>query len=127
VLFNDRIDVLVRRIPAFADLQNMFDILAASAIIRDSQQRGTLLWKPDVLADETTLATASYITPRETSPLLNVRSSGASLVIGAFTGGVSFRPDRILREIRETTDNELAQHLQAPDRPATPTGGWWWD
>jgi hypothetical protein len=127
VLFNDRIEPLVQRILAFADLQNIFDILVAASIIRDSQQRETLHWKPDFLTDEAKIATTSYTTPRETSPMLNVRSSGASLIIGAFTGGVSFRPDRLLRQIRETTDEEQAKQLQPPARPTALVTHWWWD
>ena len=126
-LFNDRIDELVQRIPAFADLQNMFDVLVATAVIRDGQQQGTLLWKPDVLTDEKRLPTASYVTPRETSPMLNIKSSGASLVIGAFTGGVSFRPRQILRQVSESADDEVAKQLRAPERPASLVSRWWWD
>lgn len=126
-LFNDRIDELVKRVPAFADLQNLFDVLVASAIIRDCQERGALLWKPRVFADEKRLPTASYVTPRETSPMLNVKSSGASLVIGAFTGGVSFRSHRIIRQISETSDEEVARQLQTPARTAALVPRWWWD
>jgi len=125
--FNDRFDALVHRIPAFADLQNIFDILVTAALIRDSQERGTLQWRSDVLVDAAKFPTTSYTVPRETSPMLNVRSSGASLVIGAFTGGVSFRPGQMLRVIRETTDEGLAGKMPFPVRPTALAPNWWWD
>lgn len=126
-LFNERVDELARRIPAFADLQNMFDVLVTAAVVRECQRTGRLQWGPDVLAQESQLATATYTVPRETKPMLNARSAGAALVIAAYSGGVTFQPGRILRQVQEATDAEQLRQLQVPEKSPAATSSWWWD
>ena len=126
-LFNERISELTRRVPAFADLQNMFDILITAAVIRDCQQKSTLHWQPRALIDDSRLPTAHYVAPRKTTPMLNARSSGASLVIGAFSGGVRFQSQHVLRQIKATTDAAVSRELQTSLKPDSTHDNWWWD
>ena len=126
-LFNERIDEIVRRVPAFADLQNMFDILVTAAVILDSRKNETLRWQPELLLDANQFATASYTVPQETTPMLNIKSTGAGLVIGVFSGGVSFKPRGILREISEAKDGSLADRLKTVSAKQIPDMRWWWD
>ena len=126
-LFNERIVEIVRRVPAFADLQNMFDILVTAAVILDSRKNETLRWQPELLLDANQFATASYTVPQETTPMLNIKSTGAGLVIGVFSGGVSFKPRGILREISEAKDGSLADRLKTVSAKQIPVMRWWWD
>jgi hypothetical protein len=124
--FNGRIEDLAHRVPAFADLQNIFDILIAAAIAHDAQAKGLVEWRPTVLLDGDQLPAMSYSVATETQPVLNARMAGASLVIGAFTGGVRFHPQRMLKQFTERTEP-----LEETHKLSAPPGGlknvWWWD
>ncbi len=126
-LFNERIDELVQRYPSFADLQNIFDILTAMAIVRDCQSRGVLNWKPAVLLDEDALPVSNYLVAKETTPMLNVKMSGGSLVIGAFSGGVTFKPARVVRQFQESSSEELSHEQKSMTPTLESSGRWWWD
>lgn len=124
--FNARIEDLVLRVPAFADLQNIFDVLIAVAIAQDAQARGLAEWKPTVLLDSDRLPTTSYSAATETQPVLNARMAGGSMVIGAFTGGVRFHPQRMLKQFTERTEPlPETRRLSAP--PGGLANAWWWD
>ena len=126
-LFNERIEELVRRVPAFADLQNMFDILVTAAVVLDCQKNDTLRWQPELLLDAEQLPAASYTVPHQTTPMLNIKSTGAGLVIGVFSGGVSFKPSGILREIAKAKDGSLASQLKPVAVKELQDSQWWWD
>lgn len=126
-LFNARLDELARRVAAFADLQNIFDVLTAVAIVHDGQSKGTVSWKPDVLLDAEQLPTTAYSAAKETSPMLNVKMSGGSLIIGAFSGGVTFRPAQVVRQFTVTSNPETSPKLASPKSPAESNDRWWWD
>ena len=125
--FNERREELVRRIPAFADLQNIFDVLTAVAILQYRQSEGVLHWAPDVFLDADILPVQSYASAKETAPVLNVRMSGTSLIIGAFTGGVTLQPQRLSREFTELESDELKQQLHVTETKAGHQNRWWWD
>lgn len=107
-LFNHHLPELTQKIPAFADLQNILDILVAAAVCRELQADGTLQFQPQMLTDHTVLPGRSWPVPRETLPMLTSRSASGGLIIGAFTGGVTLR------------SRQLVEHAAAPDASATP-------
>jgi hypothetical protein len=118
-LFNERREELVKKHAAFADLQNLFDILITAALIRGAMEDGRLSWTPEVLTESELLATASYPVPRETLPLLNTRQSPGGPLIGAFSGGVVLRVRSLL--------SEAGMIVRAPERPGAKFGdGEWW-
>lgn len=124
-LFNLHIDQLVEQVPAFADLQNTFDLLITAAILRDSISNGTLSWTPSLLDDADALPTARYIVPRESPSLLKTKSGRGGVVIGAFTGGVSFPARKIIRNAGPAVASEKARFHAPPSRAAFPPGQWW--
>lgn len=141
-LFSDRIDQLAEKVPAFADLQNIFDVLTAMAILMDAETNGRLTWELRALRDDQLLPTAVYNVPRTTRPEINTKDSG-SLIIGAFSGGVTIRPRNILattvvrNDADVTSGHQTASERRAEARVAwpaddtllknTPNDGWWWD
>lgn len=97
-LFNRHLPELTQRIPAFADLQNVLDVLAAVAVCRELQTAGTLQFQPQMLADPAVLPGRSWPVPRETLPMLTSRSASGGLIIGAFTGGVTLRSRQLVQQ-----------------------------
>ncbi|HCP14039.1 MAG TPA: hypothetical protein DIT89_17025 [Planctomycetaceae bacterium] len=97
-LFNQHLPELVQKVPAFADLQNILDILTAVAVCRELQEAGLLNLRPQMLTDSSILPGRSWPVPRETVPLLTTRSASGGLLMGAFTGGVNFRSRQLVRQ-----------------------------
>lgn len=126
-LFNLHIDQLVEQVPAFADLQNTFDLLITAAILRDSISNGTLSWTPSILEDADALPTARYIVPRESPSLLKTKSGRGGVVIGAFTGGVNFPARQILRNAGSAVASDKARVHAPPSREAFLPDQWWRD
>ncbi|MEY3174044.1 MAG: hypothetical protein RLZZ436_1958 [Planctomycetota bacterium] len=118
-LFNERREELVRRHAAFADLQNLFDVLVVAGLLRGAIEGGQLSWTPQVLTSEGLLSTAGYVVPRQTLPLLNTRQSPGGPLIGAFSGGVVLRIQKLL--------SEAATAVREPQRSGGEfaDGEWW--
>ncbi|MFM7055486.1 MAG: DUF1598 domain-containing protein [Planctomycetota bacterium] len=118
-LFNERREELVKKHPAFADLQNLFDVLITAGLMRDALDNGRLSWTPQVLTTAEQLPTFSYPVPRETLPLLNTRQAPGGPLIGAFSGGVVLRVRSLL--------GEAGTVLREPERRGAKFGdGEWW-
>lgn len=107
-LFNQHLPELTQKIQAFADLQNILDVLVAAAVCRKLQADGTLQFQPKMLTDQSVLPARSWPVPRETLPMLTSRSASGGLIIGAFTGGVTLR------------SRQLVEQATAPDAATTP-------
>jgi hypothetical protein len=97
-LFNERREELVKKHVAFADLQNLFDVLVTAGLVRNALEGDRLSWAPQVLTSDDQPATVAYAVPRETLPLLTTRQVPGGPLIGAFSGGVVLRVRGLLRE-----------------------------
>jgi hypothetical protein len=64
---------------------------------------------------------------KETTPMLNVKMSGSSLVIGAFSGGVTFKPGGVVRQFQESSSEELSHEQKSMASTLESSGRWWWD
>jgi len=118
-LFNERREELVKRHAAFADLQNVFDVLVTAGLVRDAIEGGRLSWAPQVLTRDDQLASVAYAVPRETLPLLTTRQIPGGPLIGAFSGGVVVRVRGLL--------GEAGAIVREPDRRGAEFGdGSWW-
>ncbi len=141
-LFSDRIDQLAAKVPAFADLQNIFDLLTAAAILNKATAEGRLDWEVTALLDDQALPVAAYNVPKTTLPEVNTKDAG-SLMIGAFSGGVTIRPRNVIASARlrnatrvesESNDSSNARKKEAQAWPIDATqrddskpDAWWWD
>jgi hypothetical protein len=125
-LFSEKLPLLAEKIPAFADLQNILDLTSVATILRMSGEQGLLDWQPNVLAADDKLAAATYAAPTTTMPMLNVKMSGGSLIIGAFSGGVSLRPQHTVNRARIRTRTELSVPQPSFEKASTPDR-WWWN
>lgn len=120
-LFNDRRDELAKKIPAFADLQNLFDVLVVAAIFQEVVQpdSDSPRWAPQVLTSPHIFQPISYAVPRETLPLLTTRQAPAGPLIGAFSGGVVLKPRQLLRGTRTAAGSESLLPIVISE------GAWW--
>jgi hypothetical protein len=125
-LFSEKLPLLAEKFPAFADLQNILDLTSVATIMRMAMAQGLLDWQPDMMAAHDTLSAATYSVPTTTMPMLNVKMSGGSLVIGAFSGGVSLRPQDTVTRARIRTRTELSVPQTSFEKPSAPDR-WWWN
>jgi hypothetical protein len=128
--FNEHLDQLTEKVSAFADLQNIFDVLLAASIIRRSQETQLISWDAAELLNEEKLPTPTYRVPRETPSMLNVKMGRGSVVLGVFTGGVTFRSARMLNDASSNSaaENQVSEdRLKIPAAPVNQPERWWWD
>ena len=121
--FTTRIPALVQKHQALAHLQNLVDLLFATALIRNGQSTGSVAWTAGVLADTQRLPTESWSVPRETPSVVTVRSAGLRTVIGLIAGGVVITPERLLSQIRQSDNAHQLQEFASQES----AGRWWWD
>ncbi|MEZ6124713.1 MAG: DUF1598 domain-containing protein [Planctomycetaceae bacterium] len=121
--FNKHIDELCRQIPAFAGVQNLFDLAVTAALIRKFDLLHKISWKAELLLDESRLPLQQYSVPTEVPSLVNVKNTNRSLLIGLIGGGVTVVPDEVIRRTGELTVPEPPHRV----RPSTDMRSWWWD
>ncbi len=122
-MFNKNLEALVKQIPCFAEVQNLFDLAVVTALIRRDNMDLLVNWTPGIMFDEEKLPIQKYNVPTEVPSLVNVKSAGRSLLIGLIGGGVTIYPANII-----SRTDELAQDkIPSVTAPADDEGSWWWD
>jgi len=121
--FTAKIPDLAEKVPAIAQLQNMVDLLVASAVLEESRAAGRLNWQAIVLKDEQRLAVQEFGIPKETPSIVKVRMAGSRTVLGLIAGGVSVTPRRILADAKPGSDAATLELAVRSDQNPS----WWWD
>ncbi len=122
--FTEKIDELAAKVIAFADLQNLIDVLTVNAIIRRSRDEGVCQWNPGLFADETALPAAQFAAPAFVPSLSNARTAGRGFLVGLVAGGVSVDTRTVLDPAHlVTADREFPVLRPVSVTPAR----WWWD
>lgn len=120
--FNQHIEELCEQVPSFAATQNLFDLAVAAALIRRANRLGQIDWQPQVLGSSEKLPHLAYSTPKQVPSMVNVKTSGRSLLIGFVGGGVTIVPDHLLSKMDNLPEDEQPHLAKAADPAA-----WWWD
>lgn len=115
--FNKHIDELCQRIPAFAALQNVFDMAIVAALIRKHDLFSKAKWKPVFLLDDKVLQTAQCPAPKQVPSQMNSRIEKRTAVLFQIAGGVTMVPTAVIEKTRSL---EKGPELKR-------NGSWWWD
>jgi hypothetical protein len=121
--FNKHMPVLCEQIPAFAGIQNLFDLAVAVALIRNNNLLKAVGWQPTLLLDEDRLPVQKYTVPRATRSLVNVKSARRGLLLGKISGGVTIVPDRVIAR-GNVVQSESLPNVRPPEEAGR---HWWWD
>ena len=106
--------------PAFAAVQNLFDMAIVVAIIQKNGLFESADWKPTLLLDKEMLPTMEFTAPAEVPAQVNTRMAGRSAVMFQIGGGVTLVPiDVVARPGRLAAD-------KIPELNAG-SDSWWWD
>ncbi len=119
--FNKHMEALCQQIPAFAGIQNLFDLAIAEALIREHGLDDSVSWQPTLFLDEERLPLQEYTVPTDVPSLTNVKTVSRTLLMGLVGGGVSIVPDRIVVRTNVMAPEDLPEFH--PPKDAT----WWWD
>ena len=118
--FNKHLPELCQRIPAFAALQNVFDLAVTSALLRKHKLPERAGWKPDLLLDSVRLPTAKCAVPTKVPSQLNTRKAGRDVVMFQMAGGVTLVPAK-------TVEKTVRMERNLPESLRSDSAGWWWD
>ena len=118
--FNKHLPDLCQRIPAFAALQNVFDLAVTSALLRKHNLPARAGWKPDLLLDSSRLPTAKCTVPTEVPSQLNTRRVGRDVVMFQMAGGVTLVPAK-------TVEKTVRMEHNLPESLRSDSADWWWD
>lgn len=120
--FNRHMDELARRVPAFAAVQNLFDVAIAAALIRRDDLFAKVGWQPEFLLDGERLTAMVCPVVRQVPSQVNSRTAGRRLVLFQIGGGVSVVPDQVI-----SRTVPLSEPVEARVKTRASDGAWWWD
>ncbi len=125
-MFTAKYPALASRATVFAELQNLFDLAVAVAIIRNqnmSQQAG---WELNEFMDAMALPTQRFPVATQVPSIANSRRAGRYAVVGVVGGGVRLHPESVLRSVHTITVPRIRSRDGVVSRPAG-RQQWWWD
>lgn len=115
------------RIPVYAQMRTMIDLVVAAAFIRQEDFYGRADWSLGLFGNEEALPVETFPEAQNVACAVNVVWKGNRLFVLA-SGGVSIRPILALREDRliKDRDGKLAEkYRQTNSKDAGDR--WWWD
>jgi hypothetical protein len=118
---------LAAKEPVFADLEGVFDLAMAAAIIRHEGLDERTNWNRGAFASNGDYATARYAVPKEVDSVVNHRVFSGKDVVVQVAGGV--RAD-VIAAVTETRRESAEVATVASENKADsnlPAGRWWWD
>lgn len=128
--FTAKFPQLAEAVPAFAELQNLFDLCIAASIVREKGLADRVGWKMDVFLNQDVTVVPSADVPKQI-PSSYAYKSSRGMLLGQVSGGVTFRLKHVVRDLSIETESsgELQQRaVEAGGERARPEAHvWWWD
>lgn len=126
-LFTENLPDLAEKDTVFADLQNIFDLALATAIVNSLDLQRQAGWKPEVFTAGSQFETQSVEVPKELMTAANSRVYRGGSIVIQVAGGI--RVD--LRDVVSNPENfEVTPDVSTRALNADPrgqSGRWWWD
>ncbi len=126
-LFTEHLPELSSQDVVFADLQNVFDLGLATALVHTMGLNRQVGWQPEVLSSSGTYSPAPVEVPAELMTAASSRVYSGREIVIQVAGGV--RGD--LRSVVKNPDNfEVSAEVVKKAIESNPTGQsgrWWWD
>ena len=128
--FSEQFSQLAETLPAFAELQNLIDLILVAALIEQRQLAARLDWEPALFLDQRRGRVGGGHVPRQVASFCNYKMYGRRLVIGLVSGGVIVEPRQLVKSIDFQPGHKvrLAAARLANRRPQqAKQHPWWWD
>lgn len=98
MLFSNHYDKLAAKQPAFAELQNLFDLAVVAALIRTEGWQQRLNWPMETFLTSSQLPLGRYPEPRTVSSVATTRKVGRVML--GLVGGVTMDVNPVVRQSR---------------------------
>jgi hypothetical protein len=128
--FTKHFEALCQRYPVYADLQNIFDLSLAAALVVREDLPGRVGWEATYFGAgegdryEVSLAAA----PTQVATVVNHRVMRGNVILAGVSGGVHIDAAPLIA--REAIASDHGEDLSASRRYRRPAGSrdvWWWD
>jgi Protein of unknown function (DUF1598) len=114
--------------PVFADLQNIFDLSLAAALLADDRVAERIGWDLGSFAADGAYRTAHYQPPKHIMSVVNHRVYGGKDIVVQVAGGVDGQIRQALNDPHVFRETPMLAGVQAKGRSTElPEGRWWWD
>lgn len=128
--FTDRIPELCKRVPLFAELQNLFDLAVLAALMKRGGLPQKAQWQPTLLLDEQRVPVWRGPAPKQTKAVMNMKMSNRGVAIALFSGGVVIDSQQLWQQSAAST--QVAAEVASRRVKETPPSDlaakrWWWD
>ncbi|OHB81068.1 MAG: hypothetical protein A2W31_02830, partial [Planctomycetes bacterium RBG_16_64_10] len=126
--FTQKYPLLAEKIPVFAQLRNMIDMVVAAAFLQQQDYYGQAGWNMGRFSSETGYAVETLPVPQQVDTAVNSLWKGNRLLTPV-GGGVQIRPQLAIDPDHRLPDEEhrVATAREEIDIRALPKDQWWWD
>jgi hypothetical protein len=120
---------LAAKYPVYADLQNLFDLALACALIQEHRldERGG--WRPSCFAADGEFQPALGFAPKQVESVINHRIINRTQIVAAVSGGVYFDAGKLVDSSKVINDKQgtISSEHQRNVPQSLPRDAWWWD
>jgi hypothetical protein len=128
--FTERFPELARVIPAFAELQGLFDLSVLAALLKKERLPAKVGWTMPLFLDDKRATISRHNVPRQTPSVSNFKMLGKGVMVMQVTGGVLLNPWELTGhgEFQRDAGGKLhsAQQAAVPAKDLE-NDRWWWD
>jgi hypothetical protein len=137
--FTKEYAALVDKYPIYGQLERVFELALALAVIEKQGLPELVGWTPSLLVDGQRLRLPRVAAPRSVETVINHKVIGGRKIIAGISGGVWIDGGKSLTvaDAQNTASGNLANVRKTPVAMAKPTPGksvekaqdivWWWD
>jgi len=126
--FTEKFPALAEAVPAFAELQTLFDLLTVAALMKQEGLAERVDWPMSLFLDEQRATVAKGNVPRDVETTVAFKRTRRRILIGMVGGGVVISPTEILRDTPiKPAEGDIAETLKSETTEPLPEGRWWWD
>lgn len=130
--FTQEFDALALKYPVYGELERVFEVALALAVIEREGLTEKVGWSPNLLLDEQRLRLPKSPAPKAVETVINHRVIGGRQIIAGVSGGVWVDGGKSLEVSTATSDRAaaLATVKKPVEKPVANEGErivWWWD
>ena len=126
--FTARYTDLARKVPVYAQMKNLIDMLIAAAYIQEQDFYSQANWSMDVFADEQKMPVEIYAEAKEVDTAVNAIWKG-NVLMTPIGGGVNINARKAISAeyIQPDEEGTVAEQREKVSLDQLQDGQWWWD
>ncbi|MBA4106114.1 MAG: hypothetical protein C0485_10170 [Pirellula sp.] len=127
--FTQEFDALALKYPVYGELERVFEVALALAVIEREGLAEKVGWSPNLLLDEQRLRLPKSPAPKAVETVINHRVIGGRQIIAGVSGGVWVDGGKSLQvaSVAGQAVDKLTAAKKEPIKAAADAIVWWWD